>query len=289
MKRFSLLWIIEIGILIIAIAVWLTTGQAQQNETSIQESKVQKAAVATLPSSLDTLFPPKAEQPLYLFKMLGLGKRFSATSLFENDPEHAKTNFEEFKAQYVEVSKLVPEWEKEYPMDPIEELGASLNTGDHEKVMSAHEKVRKVCHECHVIDMPKAQQKYHWGEPYAIRVKDPLTTEEVDYSRLMKYLDANFAGISTYAEHGEGEGARRQLQDFNTRFQTMKETCTYCHHTERKYYVDENQQILVAKLKQALSGSSIDPKIVEALTQEIGRESCFKCHLVHIPAAYANV
>ncbi len=69
--------------------------------------------------------------------------------------------------------------------------------------------------------------------------------------------------------------ARRQLQGFNTRFQAMKETCKYCHGTERKYYVDESVQVLVGKLGQALSGSSIDPKMVEALTQEIGRGELF--------------
>jgi hypothetical protein len=28
--------------------------------------------------------------------------------------------------------------------------------------------------------------------------------------------------------------------------------------------------------------------MVIALTQQIGRESCFKCHLVHLPAAFAG-
>ncbi len=173
-------------------------------------------------------------------------------------------------------------------MEPVEELGASLNTGNRGKVMTAYKKVARVCHECHVIYMPKAQQKYHWGKFYAIRIKDPLTHEELNYRRLNKYLDANFAGISVYAEHGQWEKSRRQLQAFNTRFQAMKETCKYCHGTERRYYVDESVQVLLGKLGQALSGSSIDPKMVEALTQEIGRESCFKCHLVHIPPAYAS-
>ncbi len=121
MKRSSLLRIMEIGILFISIVVCLARGQAQEKEESKQGSEVQKTTVVPLPSSLDTLFPPKAERLLYLLKILGLGTLFSAilAGLLENDPQHAKTNFERFKAQYVEVSKLVPEWEKEYPMDPV--------------------------------------------------------------------------------------------------------------------------------------------------------------------------
>ncbi len=112
--------------------------------------------------------------------------------------------------------------------------------------------------------------------------------EQVTFSRLMQYLDANFAGISISVERGDKEVAQRQLQGFSARFQAMKETCGSCHDTERKYYVDENVQTLIDKLGQALAGSSVDPKAVESLRQGIGMESCAKCHWVHIPAAYAK-
>ena len=36
--------------------------------------------------------------------------------LFENDVDHAKADFEKFKAEYLEIAKLVPEWQTEYPM-----------------------------------------------------------------------------------------------------------------------------------------------------------------------------
>ncbi|NIS61895.1 MAG: hypothetical protein GTO13_14710 [Proteobacteria bacterium] len=110
----------------------------------------------------------------------------------------------------------------------------------------------------------------------------------MDFTQLKKYLAVNFAGIRVDIEQGQRENAQKQFQGFNARFQALKETCENCHDTESKYYVDEGVQALLDKLGQALAGSSVDPKVVGTLSQGIGMESCLKCHLVHIPAAYAK-
>lgn len=287
MRRIASLYL-SVGIL--AIVLVFTSGQAEKKERVKQEKKAPSAIAAMPPISLDTLYPPKAKQRLYLFRMLGLGTRFSGivADLFVNEPQHAMANFGKFKTQYIKVSKLVPEWRENYPMGPVDELGTALKTGEREKIVGAYEKVAKVCHDCHIAYMPVVQQKYHWGDFDAITIKDPLTNGEVAFSRLMKYLDTNFAGISVSVERGQRENAQRQLQGFNARFQALKETCINCHDTERKYYVDESVQALVDKLGQILNGSSIDQKVVEPLRQRIGMEACIRCHWVHVPAAFAK-
>ena len=288
MKRFTFLWI---GVIMLAIVLGSTAGQAQEKGKPKQVKGALKTVSGPLPSSLDTLYPPKAEQPIFLFQMLGLGTGYSgiAADLFENNPQHAKADFERFKAQYGEISKLVPEWKKEYPMGPVEELGKAFSTQDRAKVMAAYEKVGMVCHNCHVSTIPRAQQKYHWGNFAVVNTKDPVSQEQVTFTGLMQYIDANFAGISVSVERGDKEIAQRQLQGFNARFQAMKETCRSCHDTERKDYVDASVQALIDQLGQALNGSSVDPKVVEPLRQKIGMEGCIKCHWVHVPAAFAQM
>lgn len=242
------------------------------------------------PSSLDNLYPPRTEGPVYLFKMLGLNTSFVGivADLLEGDPQNAKADFKRFKAQYVELSKMVPEWEKRFPMGPVEELGRALKSGARGKVMAAHEKVGGLCTDCHVASMAAVQQKYHWRDFNAIRVKDPLTNEEVDFRRFKRYLDASFVGIILDVQQGQRENAQKQLKGFNARFPALMETCLTCHETESKYYVDESVRALIDKLGQALGDVSATPKRIGALWQGIGMESCFKCHLVHFPAAAAK-
>ncbi len=45
----------------------------------------------------------------------------------------------------------------------------------------------------------------------------------------------------------------------------------------------------IEKLGQPLEAPSVAKKTVLDLSQAIGMESCFKCHQVHIPAAYARM
>ena len=286
MKRLTFLMI---AILAIAV-VGLVITNAQVQKEAKPKPKTGDIA-APLPASLDNYFPPRAEQPVYLFRMLGMNKPFTGimVDLFENDIENVSANFEKFKTQFIEVSKLVAEWEGYFPLKPVDELGIAIKKGDQGKVIAAVQQVGKICSDCHIATMPKTQQKYYWGDFQGIRVTDPLTKQEVDNQQLMRFIDASFTGIEVDVEQGQIENAQRQFQGFRARFQAMEETCMNCHDTERHYYVDESVKAMIDKLGQALSASPVDPGQVGKLHQGIGMESCFKCHLVHVPAAIAQL
>ena len=263
--------------------------------TSFQAPKADnpQTAVMTapLPASLDKLFPPQAEQPVFLFKMLGMATPLTGivVDLFENDLENARANYEKFKMNYLELSKLVPEWEKYYPLEPVNRLGSALTIGDPAQVMPAFEQVGKVCSNCHNNTMPRVQYKYHWGDFQGITIEDPLTGQEVSFQQFMQFLDVSFTGISVNMEQGQIDNARKQLQGFRARFEAMEEICMNCHDTERFYYVDETVEAMIDKLEEALNASPVDPKKVGMISQGIGMENCFKCHLVHVPAAVAQI
>jgi cytochrome c556 len=279
-----------VGILIISFGC--TKDQTQKIENLELENAALKARLAPPPSSLDSLYPPQTEQPEYLFRKLGMSTFLFGivADLLEKDVQNLKTSYENFRVHYIEISKLVPEWEKAFPLSPVDELGEAIEGGDQEKVMGVFEKLGKVCHDCHVVNMAKVQQKYRWMDFSEIKVKDPLSEEELDFTRLKQSLNTNFSGILIDVEQGQGENAQKHLQDFKARFQVLKDTCEDCHGTdERKYYADENIQTLIDEMGKALSSSPIDPKAVRELAMGIGMDSCTKCHLVHVPAAYAKL
>ena len=282
MRKLFILFICTFAILIGALVS--TSGNDSKAEESHQ-----------LPSSLDALFPPKAKGPIYLSRMFGLATPFTGivVDLLEGDIKNVQADFEMFKKQYEEVSNLVPEWKHDFPQEPVTNLGAALKSGDRGKIMGAYGNVGKVCHECHVEYLAKAYFKYHWKNVETIKVKDPLSKEEVKYSTFMQYISTNFTGIGVDLQQGQKENALKQFQGFKARFGTMKETCQECHDdkekkTERKYYVDESVMAMIDKLGQALNAPTTDPKAVGNLMQGIGGESCFKCHLVHVPAAISK-
>jgi len=261
-----------------------------QPQNEVKSTSKTTDSIIPIPASLDTFFPPQADQPVYLFRMLGMNRSFTGVvvDLFENDIENARANFEAFKTQYLEISKLVPEWESYFPVEPLNELGKELKAGDQGLVLAAFQQVGEVCSNCHITNIPKVQHKYFWGDFQSIRITDPLTNREVNNQQLMQFIDASFTGIEVDVQQGQIENAKRQFQGFRTRFQAMEETCMNCHDTGRHYYIDENVKSMIDKLGQALSSSPVDPNTVSKLSQGIGMESCFKCHLVHVPAAAAQ-
>ncbi len=272
--------------LVLSVVLGSANSYSQELEKLKQENEALRAIVSLPPSSLDNLFPPVSEQPIFLINMWEMGTYFSGiiADLLEGDIQGVTENFDKFKAKFTEVSKLVPEWEDYFNMDGVENLGTALETGDQEKIMIEYGKVGGVCQNCHNIYMIKVQQKYHWGSFEDITVNDPITEESISFKRLMQFLDVNFAGISVNVEQGQDENAQTQFDGFKARFQALKMVCIKCHTSKRTYYVDRKVQDVIDEMGETLSKPSVDKSLVGKLIQKIGMESCFKCHLVHEPA-----
>jgi hypothetical protein len=247
-------------------------------------------AGSTLPAGLDVHYPPAADQPVYLFAMLGLGDSLSGivVDLMEDDIEGARASFEEFRRRYREAAGMVPEWKGEYPEEPVRELGAALAAGDKALSMKAFGAVDGVCHRCHVAAMVPAQQRYHWGDVGAMTVKDPVSGAATPYPQFKKFLAANLAGITLDLRQGQAENARKQFEGFRARFEALRGSCRGCHEGESRYFVDRDVQATVDEIGASLGNRTVAANAVTALTQRIGRESCSKCHLVHVPAALAG-
>lgn len=241
------------------------------------------------PSSLDLFYPPNTKQPVYLIRMFDLAEKFTGIliDLAEEDLPNIRPSFEQFKEDFVSVSKLVSEWEDRYPIDPVDELGEAINSGEKGRIMSAYEKVGHTCHSCHIEYMAGVKAKYHWQDFRNIKIEDPILKTEVDFVQLMRNLNYNFSGVTYDLKQGQIERALENARAFQMRFQSSIETCQECHGTsERQYYVDDDIQQTVASLIQALSKNPTDEKEIANHVMTIGMESCFKCHLVHVPSAY---
>lgn len=261
--------------------------QAQQGAKKTLHGASARTLPLMPPSSLDALYPPKSEQPIYLGKMIGLNRPLTAIiiNVVENDQPNAVASFEEFKTQYRDVAALVPEWKEYYPMKPVEELGAALKSWDQGTSIASIQDVGKLCERCHLENMVPVQQKYHWRDFAEITLHDPMTEKGLSFSEFKHSMERNLTGIGINLEKGERQSVLKQYEGFRVRFEKFKEVCFNCHDSERKYYVDASVQAMVDSLGKVLNDATVDPKAVQALSMGIGRESCFKCHLVHVPAA----
>lgn len=249
-----------------------------------------QAPTTGLPSSLDDLYPPQAQRPVLLLAMHELNAALAGivVDITEGDREGAMANLEILRDRYRESASLVPEWESWYPLEPVEELAKVVPMGDPGQVMPAVGKLGAVCHKCHLATMVPVQFKYRWPDFASVMVQDPVTGTEIDYPGFMQMLNAGLTGVATNLGQGQPDNARAQLAAFRSRMDGLRESCDTCHDTERSYFVDKQIEALLADMDRALEATVPDPTAVAALSRRIGEESCTRCHLVHLPAAYSQ-
>lgn len=241
-----------------------------------------------LPKSLANYFPPKAPGPVWLFKMLGMEQSFTAVfvNLQTKDFKNVQPNFEKFKAKYIELSKMVPEWTNNFPMGPVEQLGRAIKSGDPAKVGAAAGAIGGVCGKCHAENMVRVQAVYHWPSFEAVKIKDPRTQKKLGMAEFMRGLAGSFGGIGIELSEGQPKSAMGMYQGFKANYTALKGMCKSCHDTERTYFVDKTVDGMVDALGAALKRG--DAKAVQQISGGIGNENCFKCHLVHLPAFFAQ-
>jgi cytochrome c553 len=278
-----------VGFLVLAVFLGIAT-IPHAGVGSLPEATRGVPGILPLPESLKSFYPPVADRPIYLLEMLSLETSFSGivVDLMEDDLDGARGSFEDFQRKYREVAGMVPEWKGETPEGEVKELGAALASGDKGRAMDAFAAVGGICHRCHVATMVSVQQRYHWGDFGAITVQDPLSRATTGYPQFKKYLAANLAGITVDLRQGQTDNARRQFEGFRARFEALSGSCQGCHEKESRYFVDREMQDTVEELGEAFRSRTVAAGAVMALVQKIGRESCSKCHLVHVPAALAG-
>lgn len=276
--------------IVVAVSLRILTGcnPTSQEATGINAADREIPGVLPQPpASLDQFYPPVADGPLYMFRMMDLNNLFVGVinDVMTNDLENAMAGLENFRKEYADISNLIPEWKDYYPAEPLEIFSQAARAGDPGQLMPAVEELGKVCHRCHVSTMTPVKYKYHWGDFASIAMEDPFRGGSMDYKALMQYLNAGLAGIGNELSQDQAQGAMGQYQVFNVAFQLMKGTCRQCHQLEREYYVDQGVQTMIDRLGVVLSSTEINRDEVGDYIAAIGTESCFNCHLVHLPAS----
>ena len=278
---------------IVALAVSAACAPDQRAEVQQLRDRVAEleAMVGPPPASLDQFYPPQAEGPVYLARMHQLAGGITAlgVDLGEQDMENVQRGFAQFRDEYIAVSHMVPEWADQYPIEPVDRLGAALDAGDPDAIGAAFQEVGAVCHTCHVANLPKTYFRYRFGDFMALRITEPASGRELHYPELMREIEGALTGAVVDVMQGQPDRAREHYGTFRARFELLGTVCAACHTTERRYFVDADVWEKIDALGAALAPAQPDPQLVQHTVQEIGEESCGKCHLVHAPSALTRM
>jgi cytochrome c556 len=269
---------------LIGISGCLTSGQNTEvvNETGDKG----------LPQSLDQYYQSAPPQPPeYLLKMTELGETMMGISINiqQGDMMNAKKSYAAFYENYKNSAKMVPEWKDYYNKSAVEKMGVALDTGDIPGVFQSMGDVGAGCSNCHKDTMSAVWNKYNWKDFRKVMINTPNPEEpQLPWAAAkMKYLAAGFDGIGVNIKQGNQTGAKQSFDLFTKMFNNTKQACGACHATERKYYVSDDIMGMINTMGQEIDAGNLTA--AENIWQGIGAQSCYACHVLHMPAQFEKV
>lgn len=254
----------------------------QKNEIDNGKKEVASAMVRPLPGSLDRWYE---DQPIYLFKMFDLGGSLMGVlvNTLQDDTANAKMAYRIFSGEYVNSSKMVPEWKGYYDIQAVNKIGDALETGDRNETLASLEVVFQKCGSCHKEVKTKVFAKYHWKDFNDVKMKtvNPEQPETSWPEAKAKYLVTGFDGTIVNAKENQQEAANKSFQQFRAMFNFMNDSCYSCHDTERKYYVSEDVVNLIDMAEEQIKSGDLEN--AAHTMEQIGMISCYNCHVTHEP------
>lgn len=273
----SLLVTSVVIIVILGAGVWLLSNNKDKNENE------------GLPSSIDQYYQSKP--PVYLISMFELGAAMMGigVNLQQGDMANAKKSYDDFSKKYKDSSDMVPEWKKFYDQSTVEKIGVSLDSGDVPTVFENIGKVGVACAKCHKEKMPQIWNKFNWNDFGKLNLNTPNPDEPVLPFSLakIKYLAPGYDGIGVNIKNNNQKGAQESFGLFKTMFDNLNSTCSSCHASAPKYYVSADIRAMIDTMGEKINSGNLSE--AEGLRMGIGMESCYKCHVLHMPSQFARI
>lgn len=244
-----------------------------------------------LPTSLDKYYKNTQPQPPeYLIKMFELGESMQGigVNIQQGDIPNAKKSYAAFYQNYKNSANMVPEWKEYYDVNAVEKMGASLDNGNIQAVFESMGQIGASCVKCHTEKMTPVWNKYNWMDFSKITMDTPNPSEpKLPWAQAkLKYMVIGFDGIGVNIKNGNQSGAKQSFVLFSAMFDSMNATCASCHPSPPGHYVGAEVRAMINKMGEEINVGNLSE--AEGIRQGIGMESCYRCHVLHMPAQFAR-
>lgn len=245
------------------------------------------------PKSLEKLYPPESKTARWTKQMHKISRNFGGVFLNvkENDWKNAEAEAKKFLENYTETSKWVPEWKDLFDLKAAKNFYDSIKSQDSKNIRKASSPVAKTCSECHLKNYLPVWAKFHMPSVKKIKISDPITGKEISYKNYMHSLSSNFKEMTVNFSQSQYMKVFQAANSFQKRIKELRSVCSKCHVSEwsrsavsvRQFFVNDGILEVIQDLKKDLATGEPDPEKFWQSVENIGLQSCKKCHLVHQP------
>lgn len=287
MKRSALLALIAVGLGVGCSANQEVVDSLNKEVEQLRaENEALKARASSYSPAIDAVVKQQALKPA----MMGVVMPLVAVGInvSEDNWEGAQGAFQGFQGEAAKMPGVIADWSGHITPELVGALGAAVEARDKAATQHSLLEIKEACHGCHETAMVEAQQRHSWPEFSGVMTHDSVLDEDVNLAGIMWGMELSLVGTLMEAGQGNMGRARGKFKDFQARYESMTQTCSVCHTTERKYYIDRDSQARVADIAKVLASPNPTPDALMGAVMGMSEVTCDPCHRVHLPAAYTQ-
>ncbi len=235
------------------------------------------------PKSLSKYYPPNSNKYEFLNSMYAMSTAF--TGIFTNIQEYDWQNAEKWanilKNNYLNIGKLVPEYDKQLKKNEIEQLVVAIRNKDMNKVKANADTVGKSCSQCHQNYKVSTKIIYHYPSFHLINIEDPVSRTNIEFEDYMKKMTDSMKKLRIYLEDNKPGKAKVEGNNFVKRLKGLSQSCNECHNNKLSIEIYQGKELeeRLNLLSKALQNTN-KQEIYNNLNW-ISANNCSKCHNTH--------
>jgi cytochrome c556 len=240
----------------------------------IHEGRV--TMMKTPPASLAQWYMPENKRQVWLHNMFKLRREMQAIRFYayNKDTAHLEKWVALLNEHYLEIGKMVPEWEEKLNLDAIADLQQSVKASHYQDVSIALDEISEGCESCHTDYRSIAATMYRAPDFSSLKI-DASTTYEAHMEELVQLVNK----IKIASEDGMRDIALASLSELKKGIIMQGKTCSSCHKKDTRLYPDDTINKTISALEESLRTGT---------TKQQGRElgtlavlACARCHGTH--------
>ena len=239
--------------------------------------------VKTPPKELAKWYKPENKRQVWLHNMFKLRREMQAVQFYadKKDDELLGAWTLKLNKHYLEIGKMIPDWNKKLDKATLSHLQASVVNQDYTSVSAAVNTLQKNCDSCHIDYQAITALTYRAPNFSKIEMKP-----SVSFDSHMQTLIKNVNQIKIASEDGMPDLALSSLDELKQGMNELGQVCSDCHKQDKKTYPNEQMNKTIISLEQSLKTG-----IAKEQAKDLGTLAvlaCARCHGTHRLASGVN-
>lgn len=239
--------------------------------------------VKTPPKELAKWYKPENKRQVWLHNMFKLRREMQAVQFYadKKDDELLGAWTLKLNKHYLEIGKMIPDWNKKLDKATLSHLQASVVNQEYTSVSAAVNTLQKNCDSCHIDYQAITALTYRAPNFSKIEMKP-----SVSFDSHMQTLIKNVNQIKIASEDGMPDLALSSLDELKQGMNELGQVCSDCHKQDKKTYPNEQMNKTIISLEQSLKTG-----IAKEQAKDLGTLAvlaCARCHGTHRLASGVN-